>query len=180
MASVEQRSDTLDEPEERKHEEVQMSSSAHTEVSVNINAQTGGTANAPVFTENNITSLTIINNTPGNALKDHIKKANTSLRYAIDPERRVAITLWRLATNAENRTIAQLFGVGISTVCTVVHQVCAAIVEVLAKDLIHIPKGNAALEVIRGFETRWGFPHSAFWCSRWHSHSNTGPKRIPE
>ncbi|XP_073684925.1 uncharacterized protein [Garra rufa] len=94
-----------------------------------------------------------------NALKDHIKKANTSLRDAIDPERRVAITLWRLATNAEYRTIAQLFGVGISTVCTVVHQVCAAIVEVLAKELIHIPKGNAALEVIQGFETRWGFPH---------------------
>ncbi len=31
--------------------------------------------------------------------------------------------------------------------------------DILAKDLIHIPKGNAALEVIRGFETRWGFPH---------------------
>ncbi|RXN12014.1 hypothetical protein ROHU_010339 [Labeo rohita] len=43
MASVEQDCDTRDEPEERKHEEVQMSSSAHTEVSVNINAETGGT-----------------------------------------------------------------------------------------------------------------------------------------
>ncbi len=58
-----------------------------------------------------------------NALRDHITKANTSLRDAIDAERRVAITLRRLATNVEYRTIAQLFGVGISTVCTVVHQV---------------------------------------------------------
>ncbi len=39
------------------------------------------------------------------------------------------------------------------------YQVCAAIVDILAKDLIHIPKGNAALEVIQGFETRWGFPN---------------------
>ncbi|XP_073682127.1 NACHT, LRR and PYD domains-containing protein 3-like [Garra rufa] len=63
MASVEQHSDTPDEPEEKKlkyedkkHEEVQMSSSAHDEVCVNMNAQTGGTVNAPVLTGNTITA----------------------------------------------------------------------------------------------------------------------------
>ncbi|KAL1252295.1 hypothetical protein QQF64_020091 [Cirrhinus molitorella] len=58
MASVEQDCDTPDEQEEEKlkPKEVQMSSSG---VCVNMNAQTGGTVNAPVLTGNTIKSLTI-------------------------------------------------------------------------------------------------------------------------
>ncbi|XP_073689381.1 NACHT, LRR and PYD domains-containing protein 12-like [Garra rufa] len=60
MASVEQHSDTQDEPEDKKHKEVQMSSS------VNMNAQTGGNVNAPVVTGNTITGTVIFNyNTAG-------------------------------------------------------------------------------------------------------------------
>ncbi|XP_073703195.1 NACHT, LRR and PYD domains-containing protein 12-like [Garra rufa] len=58
MASVEQHSDTQDELEDKKHKEVQMSSS---EVCVNMNAQTGGTVNAPVLTGNTITGPVNIN-----------------------------------------------------------------------------------------------------------------------
>ncbi|XP_051740037.1 NACHT, LRR and PYD domains-containing protein 3-like isoform X2 [Ctenopharyngodon idella] len=70
MASAEQHCDTRDEMEEDKlkHKEVQMSSRDHSEVSVDLNAETGGTANVPVLTGNTITApVNIIYNTAGNA-----------------------------------------------------------------------------------------------------------------
>ena len=39
-------------------------------------------------------------------------------------EKRVAITLWRLGTNIEYRSLSQVFGIGLSTVCVVVADVC--------------------------------------------------------
>ncbi|KAK9952825.1 hypothetical protein ABG768_018631 [Culter alburnus] len=72
MASVDQHCDTQDEMEEDKlkHKEgneekniIQMSSSSHTGVSVDLNAQTGAAVNAPVLTGNTITgSVTITMN----------------------------------------------------------------------------------------------------------------------
>ncbi|XP_038053730.1 protein ANTAGONIST OF LIKE HETEROCHROMATIN PROTEIN 1-like [Patiria miniata] len=91
-------------------------------------------------------------------LRPEIEKADTHLRKAIGVRKRIAITLWRLATNVEYRTIAQLFGVGISTVCNIVHQTCQAIVSVLTPKLIRLPKGEALQQIVNGFETRWGFP----------------------
>jgi transposase len=48
------------------------------------------------------------------------------VRRPLNVEQRVAITLWRLGTNLEYRSISHLFGVGLSTVCVVVHEVCTA------------------------------------------------------
>ena len=56
------------------------------------------------------------------------------VRMPLSVEERVAITLWRLGTNIEYRSIAHLFGVGLSTVCVTVHEVCTAIVNVLGND----------------------------------------------
>jgi len=50
------------------------------------------------------------------------------LRSSIRADQRFAITLWRLGANIEYRTISYLFGVGLFTVCMLVHQVCQAIV----------------------------------------------------
>ena len=47
-------------------------------------------------------------------------------------EKRVAITLWRLGTNIEYRSLSQVFGIGLSTVCVVVADVCTTIVQHLA------------------------------------------------
>ncbi|XP_067284822.1 NLR family CARD domain-containing protein 3 [Pseudorasbora parva] len=55
MASADQHRDTLDEPEEDK--KVEMSSSAHTGVCVDLKAQTGAAINAPVLAGNNITTV---------------------------------------------------------------------------------------------------------------------------
>ena len=51
------------------------------------------------------------------------------LHSSIPADQRIAIILWRLGTNVEYRTISHLFGVDLSTVCVLVHQVCQAIVE---------------------------------------------------
>ena len=60
-------------------------------------------------------------------LSPHIMKRKTSFRKAIAVCHRVAITLYWLADSARYRTIANLFGVGKSTVCTIVKQVCEVV-----------------------------------------------------
>ena len=65
-----------------------------------------------------------------------IERQDTSMRKAISVEQRVGITLWSLATCCEYRTIAALFGVASSTVCFIIHDTCAAIVNVLLKEYI--------------------------------------------
>ena len=52
-------------------------------------------------------------------LKPLVEKQNTSMRRPVSVERRVAITLWILATPSEYRSIAHLFGIRSS-----VHSVC--------------------------------------------------------
>ena len=64
------------------------------------------------------------------------------MQQAISVQQRVAITLWCLATPAEYRTIAHLFGVARSTVCEIVHEASSAIVRNLMTTYIKIPTGN--------------------------------------
>ena len=64
-------------------------------------------------------------------LRERIKKDDTIMRAAIPVEKRVAVALWRLATNCEFRTIGHLFGISRSTACVIVQKVCQAIVDVL-------------------------------------------------
>ena len=93
-----------------------------------------------------------------NELRPYIEKQDTKLRKAIPVEKRVAITLWRLASNADYRTIGHLFGVSKGYVCVINKEVCMAITTILAPKYIQIPSGNNLKEVINGFEHKWGFP----------------------
>ena len=61
------------------------------------------------------------------------------VREPLSVELRVAVTLWRLGTNAEYRSIGHLFGVGLSTVFVAVREVCVAIVELLLPLYIRVP-----------------------------------------
>lgn len=54
-------------------------------------------------------------------------------------EERVAITLWRHGTDIEYRSLVHLFGVGLSTVCVAIHDVCTDIVDNLLERYIRIP-----------------------------------------
>ena len=91
-------------------------------------------------------------------LRPAIIRQNTHLRKAISVEQRVAITLWCLATPCEYRTVAHLFGVACSMVCTIVHDTCLAITNSLLKIYISFPTGESLNTLINGFEHKWGFP----------------------
>ena len=85
-------------------------------------------------------------------------RQDTRFWRAISVERRVAITLWCLATPCEYRSLAHLFGIPRSTVCTIVHDVCRAILYAL---MDAYTLGEALEKVFNGFEGKWGFPQCA-------------------
>ena len=66
--------------------------------------------------------------------------------------------LWRLATNTEYRTIAALFGVGILTVCSIVHKTAQIVAEFLLPKYVCIPPEDKLKEIVAEFESLWGFP----------------------
>ena len=52
------------------------------------------------------------------------------VRMPLSVEDRVALPLWRLGTTIEYRSLGHLFGVGLSTVCVAIDEVCTTIVDV--------------------------------------------------
>ena len=96
-----------------------------------------------------------------NELRPFIQKKTTILRDPISVEQRVAVTLWKLATNVEYRTISNLFGIGLSTVGSIVIETCQVISNHLLQKYVYIPKGNLLKDIIEGFSTCWGFPQAA-------------------
>ena len=72
-------------------------------------------------------------------LSPHIVKQKTNFRKAIAFRHRVAITLYWLADSALYRTIGNLFGVGKSTVCSIVKQVCEVLAGILLPQYIFFP-----------------------------------------
>lgn len=73
------------------------------------------------------------------------------VRKPLSVEQRVAITLWRLGTNNEYRSIGHLFGVGLSSVHVAVKEVCNAIVDILLPRYVKVLSGDSLQKVIR----RW-------------------------
>ena len=90
-------------------------------------------------------------------LKPYLQRQHV-VRKPLTVEQRLAICLWRLGTNIEYRTISHLFGVGISTGCRVVHDVCGVIVQHMAPMYIDIPTGEGLRNIVDGFFSKWGFP----------------------
>ncbi|XP_071487500.1 uncharacterized protein [Diadema antillarum] len=82
-------------------------------------------------------------------LREYIQKDNKR-GPVISPEKRVAITLWRLATPNAFRCISQLFGVGRTTAWAITHDVCRAIGRILPR-YIKFPTANYLQEVRQGF-----------------------------
>ena len=94
-------------------------------------------------------------------LRPHIERQTTYQRQPISVEKRVAVTLWRLATNVEYRTLSELFGIGRSTVCVIVTNTCDAITKHLFPRYVCFPSGDRLRDVVANFETCWGFPQAA-------------------
>jgi hypothetical protein len=89
-----------------------------------------------------------------------IRHNSTQMRDAVSAKRRLALTLYYLASTAEYRTIGNLFGVSRSFTCHCVKDVCRAIIKQFPKSII-FPKGDELLHVLQGYEERWEFPMCA-------------------
>ena len=66
------------------------------------------------------------------------------------------MSLWCLATCTEYRTVAHLFGISRASVCGIVIEFCKAVVKVVLKKYISMPKGDNLRQMI---EQSWGFPN---------------------
>ncbi|XP_067871924.1 uncharacterized protein [Heterodontus francisci] len=93
-----------------------------------------------------------------NKLKPMVSRRNTHLRPALPLEKRVAVAFWRLATNVEYRTISHLFGIGRSTVCKCVREVCHAIVSLLKPLYLRMPSNQEFETMAQTFGRKWDFP----------------------
>lgn len=91
----------------------------------------------------------------------NLLRQDTSFRKAISVEKRISICLWHLATGEDFRSLAWRFGVGKSTACEIVNEVCKAIVDMLLSQVIKWPTGEVLHTVLDGFLQTWGFPQCA-------------------
>ena len=87
-----------------------------------------------------------------------IIKKTTQMREPSSVKRRVAVTIWPLATNVEYRILAEVFGLGHSTVGVIVLETCEAIAQHLLIRYVWFPQGQA---LTNGFDARCGFPQAA-------------------
>lgn len=80
------------------------------------------------------------------------------MRRAVPLDKRVAVGLYRLASSAEERTIANAFGLGRSTVNTIFREFCAVVRRELGPKFIRFPTQNELAEHLRQFTAVTGFP----------------------
>ena len=95
-----------------------------------------------------------------NVMSGDISRQDTTMGKAISADRRLALTLYYLASTAEYRTIAHLFGVSTPFVCMCIKDVCKAINRRFAR-VISFPQGDDLVQVLNGYEERWGMPMCA-------------------
>ncbi|CAG7733999.1 unnamed protein product [Allacma fusca] len=81
-----------------------------------------------------------------NELEEHLKKSNTTMRESIPGKKRLAATLFRLATNAEYHKVANSFGIGKSTTTSLVREVCEIIVTNLKTKYLNFTPGTEETE----------------------------------
>ena len=91
-------------------------------------------------------------------LRPAMEKKSTNFRACLPVRKRVAIALWKLATNSEYRSIGHLFGVSKSSVCRCVQDFCKAVCTLLAPEIVHFPDREKLKDMAEYFENRWGLP----------------------
>ncbi|XP_064469812.1 putative nuclease HARBI1 [Ornithodoros turicata] len=92
--------------------------------------------------------------------RPRMERLPTAMREAIPVEKRVAISLYRLGSSAEDRTVANLFSVGRSTVNEIFREFCAVIVSELEKGAVRMPTQEEMNRQVESFEAALGFPQA--------------------
>ena len=72
----------------------------------------------------------------------------------------MAVTILKLATKIEYRTLSDVFGLGCSIVGEIVFKTRKAISFHLLFEYAHIPSGEKLREIVDGFEFNWSFFHA--------------------
>lgn len=89
-----------------------------------------------------------------------IKKKDSNFRKALPPGLKLAATLRFLATGSSTKSLMFAFRVSHNAICNMIIEVCQAIIDELAKEVIVTPSTPAGWkEVAELFWTRWNFPH---------------------
>ena len=85
----------------------------------------------------------------------------TNLREPAGVEERVAMTIWKLATNVEYRNWRLFLVCGVQPLGGIVLETYHAIATPFLPRYVQVLEGEKLKEIVDGFETCWGFPQVA-------------------
>ena len=95
-----------------------------------------------------------------NRIGHRIEKQSTHWRKPLPPGVRLAITLRYLATGDNYRSLQYGFRVAYNTISIFIPEVCQAIVDEYAEEVMELPRTEDKwLEIAREFETKWNLPN---------------------
>ncbi|KAK0146637.1 Protein ALP1-like [Merluccius polli] len=87
-----------------------------------------------------------------------LKPEDVTVRAPVPLEMRVAIVLYKLASCAEYRVVANQFGVHKSTVKKFVYMFCKGMVSSVIHNFIKVPTAEEAIGIARRFEQKFSIP----------------------
>ena len=83
----------------------------------------------------------------------------TLCEIPIQPDKRLAICLYRLSRGDYYQTISEMTGHGVSTVRNITNEVCSVIIQKLWKKYVVFPENEfEILNAINQMEMAWQFP----------------------
>ncbi|XP_035012375.1 putative nuclease HARBI1 [Hippoglossus stenolepis] len=77
----------------------------------------------------------------------------------VDLPERLAVTLRLLASGNSQRSVADSYKLGVSTVSRIVSEMCSAIWQALEEDYVSLPKGTEWTDIAQDFWRLWNFPN---------------------
>ena len=96
-----------------------------------------------------------------NRVGPRIQKKDTNLRKCLDPGLKLAITIRHLASGDKYPTLQYDFRVARNTICSIIPEVCRAIVLEYKNELIPCPSSPEEWSPIaEEFQRRWNLPHA--------------------
>lgn len=87
-----------------------------------------------------------------------LEREDTVMRPVISVEKLVAVSLYKLCSSAEDRSIANLFALGRSTVNTLHREFCDAVVELLEEKWVKMPTADSMADHMTAFNAVCDFP----------------------
>lgn len=92
------------------------------------------------------------------ACRSDLTRQNTDMTEVVSVEKRVAVGLYRLCSIAEERTVAELFALGRSTVNMMYKEFCVAVLDNLEDEWVQAVSPSNMPQHMREFATVTGFP----------------------